>query len=1214
MSKFTVVRELIAKRIQKDWYLTFGLFISLVFSITLAAMAPMYIGALENLGLRLVIENVERPRSNINVFSFNIPLTQNRLIGTEQVLDKAINENLSEIYEKRQRYLLADSYMAFLPRNPNSFGGSINDDSFTVDYRSLSEISEHVSFQKGRMATDQVNNTPKGVVLEAIVSENTANSFSLNVGDIIITTIEPNHPIRVTAQVVGIVTPTDSDESYWDPHPSLFLDPTPFNLDVSTGRDPNVNSYPAIPVFVTQAALINGLGNAYPTALIDSIWIIVFDKNDLKDWSLSQIQSRMKSFETSLARMNPGTEVAAFINVLINRFQKKLVFSRTPLFMLMMTMVGVLFIFIAILSTYIIKRRRADADILLANGFGAKLTFLIMVAEPFILILLSMIVAPAVAFYGVILMGNLPYLSVVSETVYLDPKLSGKIFLVVAVSGFIALFTISVSGIASSNHSILDHKFNLSRSFGRPWYQQYNLDLAFIALSAVVFWELRTSGHMISSGLFDGIKMDLVLMLTPVFFLVSSVFFVNRVFPLIFKFLTGESKLLLNLFTFIVIGIAGTIVNLDWLFDIEIDPLKPSLVLLLVGIIYLLKMFTNNWFYLIIGFIIEVALIYLFTTLLPIHSGWSNLSIAGLIALVPAEIFGLLVPKLIKNSPVWLTMGFLRISRNPMQYSGLIFILVLLSGVSVLAATVGLTLETNQKDRIKYSVGTAVRVSDAPLFAPNSLDSLKKGYSDIPGVTEVSLALRKQGNSGKIPIELLAVESIGFASMSWYRDDFSNLDFSTLMSALRFHDNVERIKIPDRSDSIGLWIKSSETIPGLVVYAVIQNEYGSLQTIFLGAPTEDQWTLLSGELPNFFQNNSHLISIQISEFGLGTSQTPGQILIDAIHVGRQGSSQISLLEDFEGQRRWFPIISSLLSVERITTTGRESYSGKRSGVFTFGKESYFGIRGFYQSTTAGPLPVIVSSVFAQNTLNTVGDVLVIELSGRLLPVVIRDVIDYFPTMDSLGASFIIADLESILGHLNIVSHLPRTSPNELFMSETPNAGTVVKSAIESIFRYSGKVYHRDSLLREIEFDPLTTPGWNSMTLLIIGMAIFSISIGVVVYGLTFYSKIADEIAVIKSLGLEWVHVIWMLIFEYFVILLIGLITGILIGTAMSNFIVGSVSFTETGQQAIPPFIMVTDWNILWFGFVAFVVVLFLITLVFTIKLMNLKVWQLMRIT
>ena len=173
----------------------------------------------------------------------------------------------------------------------------------------------------------------------------------------------------------------------------------------------------------------------------------------------------------------------------------------------------------------------------------------------------------------------------------------------------------------------------------------------------------------------------------------------------------------------------------------------------------------------------------------------------------------------------------------------------------------------------------------------------------------MSLALRKQGNSGKTPIELLAVESIGFASMSWYRDDFSNLDFSTLMSALRFHDNVERIKIPDRSDSIGLWIKSSETIPGLAVYAVIQNEYGSLQTIFLGAPTEDQWTLLSGELPNFFQNNSHLISIQISEFGLGTSQTPGQILIDAIHVGRQGSSQISVLEDFEGQRRWFPIIS-----------------------------------------------------------------------------------------------------------------------------------------------------------------------------------------------------------------------------------------------------------------------------------------------------------------
>ena len=116
------------------------------------------------------------------------------------------------------------------------------------------------------------------------------------------------------------------------------------------------------------------------------------------------------------------------------------------------------------------------------------------------------------------------------------------------------------------------------------------------------------------------------------------------------------------------------------------------------------------------------------------------------------------------------------------------------------------------------------------------------------------------------------------------------------------------------------------------------------------------------------------------------------------------------------------------------------------------------------------------------------------------------------------------------------------------------------------------------------------------------------------YGLTFYSKIADEIAVIRSLGLEWSHVIGMLIFEYFVIFLIGLITGILTGIGMSNFIVGSVSFTETGQQAIPPFIMVTDWNLLWFGFAGFIVVLSLITLFFIIKLMKLKVWKLMRQT
>ena len=112
-----------------------------------------------------------------------------------------------------------------------------------------------------------------------------------------------------------------------------------------------------------------------------------------------------------------------------------------------------------------------------------------------------------------------------------------------------------------------------------------------------------------------------------------------------------------------------------------------------------------------------------------------------------------------------------------------------------------------------------------------------------------------------------------------------------------------------------------------------------------------------------------------------------------------------LLDDFEGERDWIPLTTSKLSTDRLTSTTEDPYDGRWSGMFSFGKETDRGIRGFYRSLNGGVLPVVASSSFTNDTGTKVGDVLVLRIMGHTTPVLIRDTVDYFPTLNPRRAGF-----------------------------------------------------------------------------------------------------------------------------------------------------------------------------------------------------------------
>ena len=1172
--------SLMLRRLRADWRALAGVFFGVLAAATLAASAPMYVTALERLGLDLVLDQLVRPRSNINAFAFNLHLTHERLDETDAALDESIQEHIQPIYDGRQRYLLTDSYSAVLPRIPAWFFGNVTPGTFSAYYRSLSDIEHHVTFLDGRMAGSEVKGSPEAPRVEAIVSETTADMYELRAGDEVTTALEPGHPVRVTAEIVGIVTPTDPDEDYWDPHPSLFLDPAPFASE-TPGEGFETQEHPPIPVFVTQDAMVDALGTAYPTSLVNSIWIMLVKKDALKGWNIDEIQRRMAGFEDAFARRIPGSEVAAALNRAVDQYASLVFFSRVPLLLLLtITVVTVLF-YVAVISSHLVQSRSGDVAMLSSRGMAALEMTRLSLYEAVAMSVAAVAAAPFAAMALVSLAGLLPYLWNVTGGALLPAKINTAVLLAALAAGAVAVAVIVLPALLGSRGGLLAHKLQSGRPPDAPFFQRYYVDVALVILGGVVFWELRSRGHLVSGGLLGEFGVNETLMLAPVLFLLAVALAFMRFFPLVVSFLGGESRALVHSAALLAVSSAGAIVLVTGLLGDRHGWATTLALVVSLGFTYWVTTRAHRARYLVGGLLVQAALVYGFFTSEPLDRGDILYAPSiGLLLLVPAQIAAYLLEAVRRVAPAWLSMGLRQMARNPFQYTGLVLLIVLASGVVVLSTTVGGTLERNQEDRIRYRVAADIRVENIPARVFWATEAVKNRYERIPGVMNATAALRSDGSAAAVSAQVLALESREFPSVTWYRDDFSDVDLGTLMTALRAGTQVERAELPEFAAFVGLWAKSRDPMPGLTVWIVVEDSRGSITSIPLGTPGSEDWTLLTAQLPGRLPRPLHLVSVQISEPGVGTSLTPGQILFDSIHTTSDTLGEVEMIEDFEGQRRWFPIVTASLSPERITTTGREAHAGRRSGVFTFSKENHFGMRGFYQSPTGGPVPVVVSTPLAREAFLAEGDIFVAGVEGRFIPMVVRDTVDYFPTMDPLGGRFILSDLDALLGHLNVMGHMPMTRPNELFIAGVPGAESTIEAEVEREFRYWGTVHYLDSLLESAGRDPLTTSGWNSMVLLVLAMAVVTAGLGYLAYIVAFSKRTRAQIGSLMAVGLSRRQLIGLLGFEHAVVVAVGIGIGVVAGLQMSRLMVESVSFTESGQSAVPPFLLVTDWSLM----------------------------------
>ena len=288
-----------------------------------------------------------------------------------------------------------------------------------------------------------------------------------------------------------------------------------------------------------------------------------------------------------------------------------------------------------------------------------------------------------------------------------------------------------------------------------------------------------------------------------------------------------------------------------------------------------------------------------------------------------------------------------------------------------------------------------------------------------------------------------------------------------------------------------------------------------------------------------------------------------------------------VLDDFEGELKWTPLATSMISSDRVGVTLQDVHNGSRSGAFSFGKDTDRGIRGFYRSPTGGPLSVVASSSFLSQTAIDRGDRLIISFLGRMIPVRVRDVVDYFPTLNPRTRGFLLTDLDALVRHVNIITPaLGKIAPNEIFIKESSGAGDAVLDIVISIVGSDHRVLHRESMLESVRLDPLVTAGWRAMVVLSIGVILFAAGFGYVTYLLAFAERSRGEMGFLQALGLRKSQIAKLIGLEHIVIVAIGLGLGTWAGFQMSRLMVAPLAVSDIGQSIVPPFILVTDWSLM----------------------------------
>ena len=1188
------VMRLAMRRLRSEWRLMSSVFIGIVTATVLMSAAPAYLDALErqsvNSAVRTSVARSGDTFFDIVVDYDLVPLESDEIESAQAAQSQAVANNMGPIHTGTRSYLKTPYYSMTLPVRASSALAAQEDPPEEGEEpplpfeRGLAQylegLEEKVTFLEGGPASDVVLRGSQGPLVEAVLSARTANAFGgLKPGDVLIFAPSVDSPVKVSARITGLVEATYWADPYWRDDVDSYLFPRmPTDDGVVTPSSP-----PLLGIFVGSTSMTDAIGESFPGAIADATWYNDVDPEILRTWSKGEMRSRLDALNDDISAALPTSFVFSGIGVMLARFERQSFLTSVPLLLLMTVLGMAVLYFLFMIVSYLVPNRESDVALFRSRGTSAWRLLRLYMAEGVILTVVGAAIAPFIALAIVWLAGLLPYFGHITNGKPLPVHIGWLPFAAAGVAGVMCFAIFVIPGVLGARSGLIIHRLRASRPPQVPILQRYYIDVMFLAVGGVLFWELQARGELVSGSLFGQKDVNEALLIAPVLFLITVGMLFFRIFPMFIRYMSGESLALVDMAVWVTLAMLAVAIGVtDFRAGDQTGWILSAAVLVGFGAAYWLTGKGSGLIYRVVWTAIQAALVGWFFYMRPPDPGAPAAVFAGSIALatlVPAQVVFHLLAGFARRAPVWVSMTLWHMARNPMQYSWLALLLVLAGGIGILATTVGATLDRSYEERIRYNVGTDVRIYSLASHIGRRDGKLEATYRGVAGVESVSPALRgggRVGTGGGGPsFSYLAVDTQSFDP--WYRGDFSERELPQILKDLKVEDPVRATAIPDGAERIQLWVNPASYYPLMFLWIVVEDADGKMDTISLGEMDAQGWNLKGADLPDDLVHPLKLVAIQLNEPGFGSTGTAGNIVFDELHAVMEGTGEVVSIDGFESSPEWVSIATSALERDEVSGITDIVYSGNRALRFAFGKESNNGLRGFYKSGGNGYIPAAVSRSFAESTGAWQNMGIIVSLPGGLVPVVVVDIVEYFPTITPQGLGFMVFDLDTLFEYIDPLNPTGQAPVNEIFLTVQEGSGMAALTSAEDLISWQGSAMGAEAALAAQDADPLISAGWRTMVLVAMAVILFIASLGYIVYLLAFTDGSISEMASLRSLGFNQAQTIGLIGLEHILIAFIGLGLGTWAGYQMSRMMVASVTITDGGGHVLPPFILTTNW-------------------------------------
>ena len=1194
MRKLTNAR-LVSRRLADEWKLLTSVFIGILVAVTISVGSTVYLTALEQLAFKVSLNQITAPLLNLTVYAKRIPLTTEAVDYLDGLVLSIATEHIEDLYAGHEMYLKGTSAIVGTEEMPLPAIGDQESLPTVWDgfFHTLTNFERHSVFLEGRAPSTSPLETGERITVEASISEQVAEETKLGPGDTVVVATDVFVPTRIAVRIVGVFQADNLQDEYWSTAALVLSSQSaPAQGGEESGFPPpdgvvwDDNQDLAVGLFVPREILTEVIGPAYERTLVNPIVFGKVDKEKLGDWTAARFVQRLDRIEDEVETEIAGATVSSgTVRGLIANVGRRVFFSRIPLLFLLTIMVVTVLFYMTMMVSYLAKSRERDSALMRTRGVGIAELLRLYTIEGIVMCALALVLGPPIAFGTITVIGLVPPFRETTGGELLLVRAEPIAFGIGAAIALLCLFLYVAFGAAGARGGLLTQKARAARPATMSFFHRYYLDVALVVIGGLVFWELQSREQIVSSGLFTELQVNETLLFGPILFLIVVALFFMRLFPLFVRFIGGESPGLVHLITGLsVAGLSGGALLFGYQDGTLSEAYVPAVIAMAVGGAYYVthRFIVGTWRWLGVG--VQAGLVAAYVVTGEIQPS-NTLFIAeiGLLAIVPAQVLYRLFTFVTRSAPAWLSISLWHMARNPLQYTWLVLLLVLVTGLGIFATTVGGTLTRSQDEQIQFETPTDMRIQGTPLFLSEGLHGMREEFVNTPAIDSGALGYRTSASIGNVSMQLLALEPEAFGEIAWFRDDFANADLEQIMSMIAVTDGANGITLPADSQGIGLWIKSLEPQPLMSIWVVVQDSMGKVRAMSLGEVGELVWHKASTNLPEDLTGPFDLMAVSLYEPGTTTQTsgggTPGTVLLDDLFVELSDGS-LQVLEGFEGENVWSPIPTNFIGSDVLYTSPDDPYAGSRAGVFTFGTDRNRSVRGIYDASAGGVIPAVVSRGVSEVTGLRPGASQVVSISGWLVPVEIAGVIELFPTLNTANTGFMLADIDALLTYMNMMSQLSSVEANELYLQKTGDSPNVIEEIKEDLTSKLLKVNDTTAQREEIRRDPLQNAGWRALVVMALVVVLLAAIFGYVAYMLLVGESSEHEMGFLQSLGLSKVQLLGLLSCEHLTVVALGLGVGTWAGFQMSRLMVAPLAVSDIGQSIVPPFILVTDWSLM----------------------------------